>query len=293
MAALGRRTDSVFASGQEDGVSNHSRAREGWPLSGAEDIARWNEVSDAYAKAISGNDSFYRRFAPFLWEQLGDLSRSRILDLGCGHGWLADKLASAGATVTGVDGSSDLIRLARSAFPEIRFEVADLVDGLPAGMGAYEAVVAHMVLMDLPALDRVLDDVKATLAPTGVFVFSILHPCFFAQEPVQDTLDHWSRHVTGYLGHDKRWIDSFGGHWHYHRPLSWYVTQLSEHGFVVTALSEPLTLPQHTAAPTEWTAYEQWFSQVPTMVAFACRPRHALLPSDRDERGDDSKELRA
>jgi len=135
--------------------------------------------------------------------------------------------------------------------------------------------------------------VKATLAPTGVFVFSILHPCFFAQEPVQDTLDHWSRHVTGYLGHDKRWIESFGGHWHYHRPLSWYVTQLSEHGFVVTALSEPLTLPQHTAAPTEWTAYEQWFSQVPTMVAFACRPRHALLPSDRDERGDDSKELRA
>ena len=79
------------------------------------------------------------------------------------------------------------------------------------------------------------------------------------------------RCVRGYLEHEQRLIDSFGGHMHYHRPLSWYVDQLVAHGLVVTGLHEPPTLPAHKSPVSEWTEYECWFASIPTMIAIACR----------------------
>ncbi|SNQ47439.1 hypothetical protein FRACA_190018 [Frankia canadensis] len=67
-------------------------------------------------------------------------------------------------------------------------------------------------------------------------------------------------------------IASFGGHTHYHRPLSWYVGRLAAHGLAVTGLHEPATLPAHRHPATQWSDYERWFATIPTMIALACRP---------------------
>jgi hypothetical protein len=126
---------------------------------------------------------------------------------------------------------------------------------------------------ELPRIDRLLADVAAALVPTGMFLCSILHPCFFGQAPTHDPqTDTWYRRVTGYLAPEQRWVDSFGGHTHYHRPLSWYIQQITGHGLVVTALHEPPTLPERPKPPTDWDAYERWFSTIPTMLVLACRP---------------------
>jgi SAM-dependent methyltransferase len=55
----------------------------------------------------------------------------------------------------------------------------DLVLGLPWPPGLFDRIVAHMVLMDIPVLDRLLADVAAALRPGGVFVFTILHPAWW------------------------------------------------------------------------------------------------------------------
>lgn len=243
-------------------------------MSSSEDIARWDEVAASYADAVGGeSDSFYRRLAPFLWQQLGDVSGRRVLDLGCGHGWLAGLLNEAGADVVGIDGSTELIAIARAEHPAVRFEVADLTAGLPDGLEKFDAVVAHMVLMDLPQLDRVVADAASVLAGGGVFVCSILHPCFFGQQVTRDAdSGAWTRRVTGYLQHEQRWVDTFGGHTHYHRPLSWYVDALARADLAVSALHEPPSLPRHTGAVQQWTEYERWFATIPTMLAIASRP---------------------
>lgn len=248
-------------------------------MTSGEDIARWDAVAATYAGQVGGDDdSFYRRFAPFLWEQLGELAGRKVLDLGCGHGWLAGKLADAGAQVVGVDGSAALVAAAQQAYPALAFTVADLAVGLPPSTGGFDAVVSHMVLMDIPDLDRVVADVARALSPSGVFVFSILHPCFFNQAPAQDPgTGAWHRRVTGYLEHERRRIDSFGGHYHYHRPLSWYVRQLARHGLAVTAVDEPPTLPRLPKPRSEWDSYETWFSTIPTMLAVACRRRVEVI----------------
>ncbi len=154
-------------------------------MSAEDDISRWNAVADAYADATGpAGDSFYRRLRPFLDEQLPDLPGARVLDLGCGHGWLAGELAARGADAVGVDGSAALLDRARTEHPGVRFLEADLVQGLPAGLVAegFDAVVAHMVVMDVPELSALFADVARALAPGGVFVASLLHPAYFSHD---------------------------------------------------------------------------------------------------------------
>ena len=246
-----------------------------------EDLEHWDRAAERYSSTVGGpDDSFYRRLAPFLWTQLGDIRGRRVLDLGCGHGWLAAKLAAEGANVTGIDGSAALVRTARTEHPGLTFDLADLVDGFPDGHGRFDAVVSHLVLMDLPDLDRLLTGVAAALVPGGLFLFSILHPCYFGQELGHDPdSGQWSRRVTRYLRHEQRWIDSYGGHTHYHRPLSWYVEQVTGHGMAVTGLHEPPSLPHHGKPAEQWTEYERWFSAIPTMLAVACRTLPPAVPT--------------
>lgn len=233
------------------------------------DRAAWDRSAKTYASLVGGpDDSFRRRFEPFL-ERWLPVDTPRVLDLGCGHGWLAASMAGRGAQVVGVDGSTKLVARARAEHPAIRFEVADLTDGLPAGLGLFDAVVSHMVLMDLPVLDRLLRDTTARLTEGGVLVASILHPAFFWQQPVYEEPRH--RRVTGYLEHEEWRIDSFGGHRHYHRPLSWYVQQLRDAGLVVVDLEEPPTLPAHRTPERDWTEDERWFATIPTMLSLAAR----------------------
>ncbi|MFE3273573.1 class I SAM-dependent methyltransferase [Nocardia sp. NPDC059239] len=223
-------------------------------------------------------DSFYRRMHEFLWSHLGSIADLDVLDLGCGHGWLAEQMRQAGARVTGVDGSEALLAAARTQYPEIDFQRHDLTLGLP-GPGRFDRVVAHMVLMDIPVLDQLLTDVAAALRDGGVFVFSILHPAFFSQNIVDEGPGgERYRKVTGYLEHETRWIESFGGHRHYHRPLSWYAEQLTAHGLVITGIHEPPSLPHNDIPVSDWTDYQKWFSTILTMLTMSCIPSNQAMP---------------
>jgi SAM-dependent methyltransferase len=238
---------------------------------GAEDLRLWDAVATAYTGRA---DNFYQRVRGFLWDRLGEISGLEALDLGCGDGWLAEEMRLAGARVTGVDGSDALLDQGRSRYPGVTFEQCDLINGLPWPGRRFDRVVAHTVLMDIPVLGRLLDDVAAALRPGGVFVFTILHPAFFSRAIVDEGIGGQRyRKVTGYLDHETRWIESFGGHRHYHRPLSWYVSQLVERGLVVTGLHEPLSIPADGTPEAEWTDYQRWFATIPTVLAISCSPR--------------------
>lgn len=238
-----------------------------------DDLLRWDAAAAAYTQRVAGPaDSFYRRLAPFLWDRFGDVRDLDVLDLGCGHGWLAQLLAQAGAKVTGIDGSAALLAEAAARYPGITFIRHDLASGLPHAPARYDRIVAHMVLMDVRDLETLAADIAGSLRPGGVMVFSILHPAFFSRA-ITDEGPGKARYrkVTGYLEHETRWIESFGGHRHYHRPLSWYIDLLCRNGLVVTGLHEPPTLPPADVPVHEWTEYQRWFATIPTMLAVSCR----------------------
>ncbi|MDE9366395.1 class I SAM-dependent methyltransferase [Luteipulveratus sp. YIM 133132] len=238
-----------------------------------QDIERWDSVADAYARLIGQpEDSFFRRVDPSLRAAIGDAAGKRILDVGCGHGWLARRFVAEGASLVGVDGSRSLIDKARAAEPDATWIVHDLDEGLPDNLGEFDVAIAHMVLMDIPELEPLLTDVHGALSSGGVFVASILHPSFFNQEPVEDNQGARYRKVTEYLSPQRWWINTFGGHWHYHRPLESYTQALLKAGFVITGLAEPRTLPNSPILEHEWDSYQRWFAQIPTMLTIEARP---------------------
>ncbi len=48
-----------------------------------------------------------------------------VLDVGCGTGTLTEKISEAGAIVTGIDASEDMVNKARESFPGVKFFVKD------------------------------------------------------------------------------------------------------------------------------------------------------------------------
>lgn len=238
-----------------------------------DDIAKWDAAAQTYASRVGGEqDSFYRRFSPFLWSEIGaDLSGKRVLDLGCGHGWLADMMRRRGAEVVGVDGSAELIRAAQTAYPESTFLVHDLTQPFPAELGDFDAAVAHMVLMDIPDIEPVFSQLARMLRPGGRFVLTVLHPSFYSHPIVaSEETGRWARQIGGYLDEASWIVDSFGGHTHYHRPLAAYVRSAAAHGFTVVGLDEPRSLPAQPIPEAEWTDYQRWFSGIPTMLSLSC-----------------------
>lgn len=91
-----------------------------------------------------------------------------IVDLGCGAGPLAAKIAEAGARVIGIDKSPEMIAQARINYPRIEFQLADAcsfrVDP-PA-----DAVFSNAALHWVKDQDAALRSVARALKPGGRFV---------------------------------------------------------------------------------------------------------------------------
>jgi len=205
------------------------------------DLEKWDRIAATYA-SVAGSplDRISEMFRSPLAESLDPVAGLNILDVGCGSGWLAAELHKAGAHVVGIDGAENLLALARDRYPEITFLQQDLSLGLPEFESEFDRVVAHMVVMDIEPLDSLVRDVRRTLRPEGRFAFTMPHPCFFNfASAIDPETREWSRRITRYLEPEVWRIDSYGGHNHYHRTLTFYFDLLRENGFAVSRLFEP------------------------------------------------------
>jgi ubiquinone/menaquinone biosynthesis C-methylase UbiE len=94
----------------------------------------------------------------------------RVLDVGCGTGFLALRLAELGHIVSGVDLSGQMIEQARGkadqAALEIEFRVGDAAD-LDSADEAYDLVVARHVIWNLPDPERGVAEWLRVLRPGG------------------------------------------------------------------------------------------------------------------------------
>jgi trans-aconitate methyltransferase len=90
----------------------------------------------------------------------------RILDLGCGDGALTARLAAAGAKVTGVDASPELLAVAAGRGLDVR-----LMDGDKLGFdGEFDAVFSNAALHWMRDAPAVLRGIARALVPGGRFV---------------------------------------------------------------------------------------------------------------------------
>jgi ubiquinone/menaquinone biosynthesis C-methylase UbiE len=195
--------------------------------------AAYDAVADAYSHALDPDG--VGLVDPVLTELVGDVTGRDMLSLACGQGQDARLLASLGATVTGVDVSTQMLRFAgrhEAANPRgITYVQDDAQDLAAFAEQSFDGVVCHMALMDIPELASTLGSVARVLRDGGWFVFSIVHPCYRGHVDV----------VTDYLL-DHRYRKRLATEWlpahAYHRPLGTYVEQLTQAGFRIERVVE-------------------------------------------------------
>lgn len=118
---------------------------------------------------------------PRVVEVLGDLARLRVLDLGCGEGYMARMLLEGGASeVVGLDLSHEMIAAAKLATTDVRahFSVCDLRGGLPPLNREFDVILAIFLFNYLTDTEvaAVMTELSAVLRPGGRVVVTIPHP---------------------------------------------------------------------------------------------------------------------
>jgi SAM-dependent methyltransferase len=186
---------------------------------------------------------------PTLFRLLPDVKGKRVLDAGCGEGYLCRKLARLDARVTGVDFSQEMLALA-----EERTDVAlgiryvhgncERMDFLDAS--SFDVVVSNMVFMDLADHRAALEGICRLLVEDGILIFSICHPCFITPgcgwvRDSDGTKLYWK--VDRYFEEGAHVqpvpIGAEEGLILFHRTLSNYVRTLLSTGFALLDVVEP------------------------------------------------------
>ena len=171
----------------------------------AEEAAWWNRFSPVNERlwgldeetASALRDPYLGLAANFL----ASTGARRVLDAGCGSGFVSRFLASRGFDVLGIDVSDEQVRLARAGAREAgldgraSFEVAG-IESVRDGSDRFDAVVTHAFLHHLAAdeLDGLLGDIHDVVAPGGAAWF--LEPVFFP--PGARTGAAWSKRLERY-----------------------------------------------------------------------------------------------
>lgn len=143
----------------------------------------WNENADAWTALSRAGCDIYRDGlnTPAFLELLPDVRGLQGLDIGCGEGHNTRLLAKRGASITAIDIAERFVGHAWQAEIEaplgISYQVASAVQ-LPFADSTFDFLTAFMSLMDIPELERVLDECHRVLRPGGFLQFSISHPCF-------------------------------------------------------------------------------------------------------------------
>lgn len=232
--------------------------------SGAEQELRasWESNAAAWTAAVREGTIASRRLATddAILHAIAQLEPRRVLDLGCGEGWLTRTLADRGIEVFGVDASAALIDAATRATVQAAIDSPNRTAAAPSTetaaevaararpprylhadyaaldrsvtAGPFDLVVANFALLG-EALGPSLAAVVGLLEPGGSMLIQTLHP-WTAGPPYRDG---WRREDFQAFspGPSSPWTPM---PW-YFRTLSSWSACLHDAGLSIVAITEP------------------------------------------------------
>ena len=234
----------------------------------------WNRNAHWWDDRIGdGNDFQTVLIEPATERLLTVASGDLILDVACGAGRFARRMAELGARVVALDQSTSFIERARQRTPDgaqIEYHVLDVGEaGLLPSMKSrrFDKAVCTMAVMDMPEITPMFSALSHVLKTGGAFVFSITHPCFHSASIRRFTeiYDNEAGHpvvhsgvkVSSYLSPSARKTEGIGGQpepqWFYHRPIHVLFQAGFSAGFVVDGIEEPgFSSPGPASAGIRW-----------------------------------------
>lgn len=195
----------------------------------------WQANADAWTAAVREQRIESRRLVTdaAILRAILTCEPKRVLDIGCGEGWLCRGLMAHGIEAVGVDASVPLIETAR-AICTGQYRVcgyAELEAQAPL-LGKFDVLVCNFALLDEP-LAPVLNALHQLLAPGGVLLIQTIHP--WSSRGEGQYQDGWR--VEHFEGFGEGFAEPMP--WFFRTLESW-LTLLAETDWRLQWLQEPL-----------------------------------------------------
>jgi SAM-dependent methyltransferase len=187
--------------------------------------ARWAETYDQPGNPLISVEQ------PVVWGILDQLPPGAALDAACGTGRHARHLVDRGHRVTGIDGSPEMLDVARAAVPEGEFDEGDLTS-LPLSAESVDLAVCALALEHVEDLTAAVGELRRVVRPGGRIVLSDLHPAAIAVGGAAFFQD-----ASGNAGVVR-------GHAHLHGD---YLAAFRSTGLTIRACLEPRFSPEEAA----------------------------------------------
>jgi SAM-dependent methyltransferase len=219
----------------------------------------------------------------------------RVLEIACGNGLYARKLANLGVDVVATDFAPEMIARARArpspAAGKIEYQVLDATDEAALlalgerafGERPFDAAICMMGLMDMSEIVPLMRALARLLRSGGRFVFSIMHPCFNSvhttlmgeQEDRQGSIvTTYSVKISGYMtpsvARGAALRNQPAPHLYFHRPLQAVLGAGFSAGFVLDALEERAFPPDHPPGRNA-ISWGPNFSEIPPVLVARLR----------------------
>jgi SAM-dependent methyltransferase len=247
----------------------------------------WEANAEAFTKLISDRGTPHHReiLNPCVERLIGDVKDKKILDAGCGEGYLSRYYSRKGAIVTGVDISSKLIEksidLSEKAEVDVEFILGNICNLTGIGNLEYDLVLCNLVLLNIPCLNDALSEFHRILRHDGELVFSIVHPAFNIYGPGQWEMGEKDPETNRRKGlffkvdnyfeekkYERYWRTREGTKFpqpisFFHRTLSSYFESILKSEFTLVDFQEPL--------PTTENEFFEREKRIPFFAVFKCR----------------------
>src|SRR5260221_2355409 len=123
------------------------------------------------ARLYDDKHNFVFKYGEDVVHQLAPQQGERILDLGCGTGYLTNLIARAGARVVGIDKSTSMIERAKAAYPDLDFQVRSATDfhfDTP-----FDAIFSNAALHWVLKKENVIDNIYRHLRTGGRLILEM------------------------------------------------------------------------------------------------------------------------
>lgn len=136
------------------------------------DARFWDKTARKYARDPIGDLAGYERTLEAVGRRLAP--EHRVLELGCGTGTTALRLASGVAQYVATDVSAEMIAIARektdgAALPQLTFEVVP-AEAAPGPAGQFDVVLAFNLIHLVKDRRAALESAHSLLKPGGLFI---------------------------------------------------------------------------------------------------------------------------
>ncbi len=188
---------------------------------------------------------------PALLKTVGNIKNKKLLDLGCGSGYLSHVLSKKGANVSAVDNSQTWIKICKAQNIESKRLKFSLSDGSNLAIfknEIFDIIIANMVFLNISSklkLKKIFKEASRVIKKGGTFIFSDCHPlvkvCFKANTRIGGPLANFSyfnegsKHKLLCLLSDYSKIEFIDSHW----SIRFYSELLKKNGFVIEEIHEP------------------------------------------------------